>query len=80
MTKKEYILTFLDRMGDDNDIALAMRTILQYTTLDDTMIDQMYLLISNAVHSANSQSERDKFALMQETLQRIRQAETPEDM
>lgn len=75
MTKKEYLLAFLERMSPDNDIALAISTLVHIGNMWDEMINQLYTIVDGAIKSVNSKQEREKFENLQQVMKKIQDTE-----
>ena len=79
MTKKEYLLAFLERMSPDNDIALAMLTMMKNTDISELMMDQLYNIVHESIKSAINDQDKQKFMNLQEVIQKIKNTETNQD-
>lgn len=79
MTKKEYLLAFLERMSPDNDIALAMLTIMKNTDVSELMMDQLYSIVHESIKTAINDEDKQKFMNLQEVIQKIKNTEINQD-
>lgn len=69
----------LKNLAPENDIALAMLTILEKTTISDEMLDQMFSIITQAIKDSNNQVDKEKFQLIQNQLDKIKLQEIDEN-
>jgi len=75
MTKKEYLLAFLERMSPGNDIALAISILVNVGNMWDEMINQLYTIIEWSIKSVNNKKEMEKFENLQQVIKKIQNAE-----
>ena len=69
----------LKHLAPENDIALAMLTILEKTTISDEMLDQMFSIIKQAIKDSNNQADKEKFQSIQTQLDKIKKQEIDEE-
>ena len=55
MTKKEYIITFLDKVKDIWEPARGFAVLMRYDIFNDQQIDTFFELFKSVVHSTNDQ-------------------------
>ncbi len=75
MTKKEYVLQFLERMGRENDIALAMSLIIQTGELTDDMFNLLYTIIQQGINDMTKEQDIIAMHKIQQHIKKIQQQE-----
>lgn len=75
MTKKEYILTLLDKVKDMWEPARGFAVLLRYDVLNDNQIQQLFELFQNLVNETLNSQNKHK---IQQAMQRVAQINTQE--
>lgn len=75
MTKKEYILTLLDKVKDMWDPARWFAVLLRYDVLNDNQVQQLFELFQNLVNETLNSQNKHK---IQQAMQRVAQINTQE--
>ena len=72
MTKKEYIITFLDKVKDIWEPARGFAVLMRYDIFNDQQIDTFF---KSVVHSTNDQQRKRKLQLAIDNIEAIRRKE-----
>ena len=75
MTKKEYIITFLDKVKDIWEPARGFAVLMRYDIFNDQQIDTFFELFKSVVHSTNDQQRKRKLQLAIDNIDAIRRKE-----
>ena len=75
MTKKEYIITFLDKVKDIWEPARGFAVLMRYDIFNDQQIDTFCELLKSVVHSTNDQQRKRKLQLAIDNIEAIRRKE-----
>lgn len=72
MTKKEYILTLLERLSGTRNYAEGLKLIVEQNDVSDTIIDGIYTLLSQAIHETVESDKKQSLEKSLELLQKIK--------
>ena len=75
MTKKEYIITFLDKVKDIWEPARGFSVLMRYDIFNDQQIDTFFELFKSVVHSTNDQQRKRKLQLAIDNIEAIKRKE-----
>ena len=75
MTKKEYILTLLDKVKDMWEPARGFAVLLRYDVLNNNQVQQLFELFQNLVNETLNSQNKYK---IQQAVQRVAQINTQE--
>ena len=60
MTKKEYTLTFLEKVKDVREPARWFLVLLRYNVFNDEQVDELYQVFKNVVNSSFNEQQKRK--------------------
>jgi hypothetical protein len=75
MTKKEYIMTFLDKVKDVWEPARGFVVLMRYNVLNDEQIDELFSVFKNVVRTTSDEQKRRKLERAISAVESIRAQE-----
>ncbi|MBQ7616767.1 hypothetical protein IJS64_01995 [bacterium] len=75
MTKKEYIMTFLDKVKDVWEPARGFVVLMRYNVLNDEQIDELFSVFKNVVRTTSDEQKRRKLERAISSVESIRAQE-----
>lgn len=75
MTKKEFLIAALGKLESDWLPAGGLKIMVEQAELTDTIIDTLYVLVSDAIQHAESDTARGKLESLQSAIKTIKAKE-----
>lgn len=80
MTKKAYILNLLIKLNGVRDMAEPLKTLIEYTDIDNEFINGLSAMMMEAVHEVDNESQQAKFHASQNFLKTLQSKELDESI
>lgn len=78
MDKKQYVLTILEKLSQEWDIALWLHRIVSQYPISDTTLEALLLMFASAAKSVSNVATQKKLQTSLEIIQKIKQKEMDE--
>ena len=80
MTKKDYIITLLNKLDGIRNMAWPLQTLIQHTDIDDEFIDGLAAMMMEAVHEVSDASNQAKLQSSQNFLKILKAKQVEEQI
>lgn len=76
MTKKDYILTLLNKLDGTREMAAPLQALIDHTDVDDQFIYGLSALLMQAVHEVDDEIQKNKLIASQDFLKQLQSKES----